>query len=108
MIESIRIEFKRIDKNTWSNSEFQVLVKAVDYTEYDDSGFFGPDQSTQYRSLESGLKRIKTAKESIAKAEAILSFIETAKPERWQLVFFLQETKTRHSNHALNCIEIYF
>lgn len=106
MIESIRLEFKKIDKNTWSSSEYQVLVKLADYTEhYED--FLGEDRRTEFRSLESGLKSIKAAKTSIAKAEALLSFIETKSPERWQIVFFLDENQIRHSNHALNCLEVY-
>lgn len=106
MIESIQIVFKKIDSKTWSNSEYQVLVKAVDYTEHDND-FFGENQVTQFKPLEIALKNMKRAKESIAKTEAILSFIETNKPERWQLVFFLEETKTHHSNSALNSITIY-
>lgn len=108
MIDSIRIEFRKLDSKTWSNSDYKVLVKLVDYAEFDSDNQFGPEYSTRFKSLEKSLKNVKRAKSSISQFESLISFIETKSPERWQIVFFLEENGFRHSNSALNVLEVYF
>lgn len=94
MIDSILVEFKKINNKTWSNSEYQV--------------FLGENQTTQYKPIENGLKIIDIAKKRIDKTEKFLAFIKNNNPNRQLIVFYLKENEIRYSDYALNSLEIYF
>lgn len=99
MISEMSIVFKKIGPNQWSSGEYEVLTKFGDSTTTHEGDFVSLSEATSL---------VKKAKSDLSKFEALIGFITDKKPERWQIVFYLEENKIHHSNSALNCLIIYF
>jgi len=104
MISAIKIQFKKLSNDVWSDNEYEILLMATDYTEYNETT--GTTECV-YSSLDSIAPEMKRAEETLIKARGLLNFIKENNPDRLSIVYILQENSFRYSNASLNCLEIY-